>query len=675
MTRIATDIGGTFTDIVWVDDRDGQVNADKAPTTPGDVVDGVMAAYGKSAVPAADVNLFLHGSTVATNALVTQTGARTGLITTSGFRDILEIRRIDRPDDHIYNIFWEKPKPLAPRRLRLEVSARMKFNGVEMSPLVEEEVIEAIERLCDAGVESIAVCLLHAYANPEHELRIGEIIAERFPEIRVSLSHQVAREIREYERTSSTVIDAYVKKPVVGYLERLENALATDAGIESPPLIANSSGGVSTVAAISRAPIQMMESGPAGGAIGAAYLSEKLGIGNLVTGDVGGTSYDVSLVVNGKTHLRTEHEILGYAAKVSSIDVRSVGAGGGSIARVDSGGRLHVGPASAGAVPGPMCYGKGGSEPTVTDAAVVCGLIDPQRFAGGEIALNVDLARQGVAEIAKRLGLPIELAAEGILTIAQTNMANVTRQILVGQGWDPRDFSLLAFGGGGGLFAAGVARALDIPRVVIPIHPAMFSAWGMLNADIIGTFARSYLRRLDEVDPAVISGLYREMEAEAGEIMEEAGIPVERVTLQRSVDARYEGQGHEVEVALGCEPIDMHLGRAIAPLFDAAHELRFGHRMPNERETVTFRLRAFGSLNKLELPRLPAGTEPAPVRHREVFVAGEWRSCPVYDRTSLGASVELKGPAIVEEPSHITVLGTDDRLSVDTLGCLQVELG
>jgi N-methylhydantoinase A len=454
----------------------------------------------------------------------------------------------------------------------------------------------------------------------------------------------------------------------------LENALAYDAGITSPPLIANSSGGVSTVAAISRAPIQMMESGPAGGAIGAAYLSQKLGIGNFVTGDVGGTSYDVSLVVNGQTHLRTEHEILGYAAKVSSIDVRSVGAGGGSIARVDSGGRLHVGPASAGAEPGPMCYGKGGKEPTVTDAAVVCGLIDPERFAGGEIRLDTDLARQGISAIAKRLGLSVEAAAEGVLTIAQTNMANVTRQILVGQGWDPRDFSLLAFGGGGGLFAAGVARALDIPRVVIPVHPAMFSAWGMLNADIIGAFARSYLRRLDEVDPEVVSRLFSEMQAEAAELMAEAGIPAEQVTLQRSVDARYEGQGHEVEVALGNTPIDARLGGAIEPLFDAAHELRFGHRMPNERETVTFRLRAFGTLDKLTLPTLPAGSEPAPVREREVVLGGDCRTCPIYDRTELGAAVELSGPAIVEEPSHITVLGVDDWLSVDNFGCLHIDV-
>ncbi|MCC6675218.1 MAG: hydantoinase/oxoprolinase family protein, partial [Thermomicrobiales bacterium] len=473
MIRIGTDIGGTFTDIVWIDDQSGEIAADKAPTTPADVVQGVMAAYEKANVEASAVGAFIHGSTVATNALVTGRGAITGLITTKGFRDILEIRRIDRPDDHIYNIFWEKPKPLVPRRRRLEISARMMFDGTVLSPIDETEVRVVTEKLLEEGVDSIAVCLLHAYADPSHELAVRAIIRDIDPDLYVSMSHEVAREIREYERTSSTVIDAYVKKPVVSYLDRLETRLRDEAGLANPPLIANSTGGVSTVDAISRAPIQMMESGPAGGAIGAAYLAEKLGMPNLVTGDVGGTSYDVSIVVDGKTLLATEHDLLGYTAKVSSIDVRSVGAGGGSIARVDAGGRLHVGPSSAGADPGPMCYDRGGDAPTVTDAAVVTGLIDPSLFAGGEMKLRSELAQQGIAPIAEQLGLCTDEAAEGILTVARNNMANVTRQTLVGQGHDPRDFALLAFGGGGGLFASEVARTLDIPHVIIPRHPAV----------------------------------------------------------------------------------------------------------------------------------------------------------------------------------------------------------
>lgn len=441
-----------------------------------------------------------------------------------------------------------------------------------------------------------------------------------------------------------------------------------------PPLIANSAGGVSTVAAITSAPIQMMESGPAGGAIGAAYLSSQLGISHFVTGDVGGTSYDVSLVVDGRNHLRTEHDILGYAANVSSIDVRSAGAGGGSIARVDSGGRLHVGPSSAGAIPGPMCFGKG-AEPTVTDAAVVAGLIGPTEFAGGEILLDSDLAHEGVQRIAESLSLGVRETAEGILKLARTNMANITRQILVGQGWDPRDFTLLAFGGGGGLFATDVARTLDIPKVVIPLQPEMFSAWGMLNADIIGSFARSYLCRLDEVDNQMVASLYSEMEAEASELMAEAGIDPGKVILQRFVDARYEGQGHEVEVALGSTPIDGRLGAALEPLFDAVHEARFGHRMANARETVTFRLRAFGAMDKLELRHFESTGNDRDPCHRRVFMDGQWLDCPIHGREALATGTCIGGPAIVQEPSHITVLASGDTLTVDDYGLLHIEVG
>jgi len=491
-------ISRNVTDIVWIDDQSGEIAADKARRlqrmcagSHGGVREGGRRS---------ECSRYLHhGSTVATNALVTGRGAVTGLITTKGFRDILEIRRIDRPDDHIYNIFWEKPKPLVPRRRRLEISARMMFDGTVLSPVDETEVRVVTEKLLEEGVDSIAVCLLHAYADPSHELAVRAIIREIDPDLYVSMSHEVAREIREYERTSSTVIDAYVKKPVVSYLDRLETRLRDEAGLANPPLIANSTGGVSTVDAISRAPIQMMESGPAGGAIGAAYLAEKLGMPNLVTGDVGGTSYDVSIVVDGKTLLATEHDLLGYTAKVSSIDVRSVGAGRWQYCPVDAGGRLHVGPSSAGAEPGPMCYDRGGDPPTVTDAAVVTGLIDPSLFAGGEMKLAARAWRsKGIAPIAEQLGLSTDEAAEGILTVARNNKANVTRQTLVGQGHDPRDFALLAFGGGGGLFASEVARTLDIPHVIVPRHPLCSPAWGMLSADIVGSFARSYLKQIPE---------------------------------------------------------------------------------------------------------------------------------------------------------------------------------
>ncbi len=675
---MATDIGGTFTDIVWVDDETGEVLADKSATTPADVVQGVLEATHKTHVPAVQIGQFVHGSTVATNALIVMGGAKTGLITTKGFRDSLEIRRINRPDDHIYDIFWKKPAPLIPRALRLEVTERLRFTGEVMTPVDRADVEAAVATFCSAGVATIAICLLHSYANPAHEIEIRDIIRELWPDVYVSMSHEVAREIREYERASSTAIDAYVKKPVVSYLRRLQRDFHDVIGVGHDPLIANSTGGVSTIDAIERAPIQMLASGPAGGAIGAAYLASVTGRRNLVTADVGGTSYDVSVVVDGKNVLRTEHEILGYVAKVSSIDVRSVGAGGGSIASVDQGGMLNVGPGSAGADPGPMCYDKGGTNPTVTDAAVVSGLIDASRFAGGEITLNVELAKEGVGRIAAGLGLDLDRAAEGILTVARNNMADVTRQVLVGQGYDPRDFALLGFGGGGGLFACDVARNLDIPTVVIPNHPAAFSAWGMLSADIVGTFARSYVQSIADLDPTLVATLFGEMEAEARALMQEAAVPEDRVTFERSVEARYEGQGHEVEVPMDGIALNATLPDTLARRFDERHHLRFGHDMPSGRETVTFRLRSFGEMQKLEITEIEQGDSNATAAIREtrgVHVAGARHNCNVYDRRLLKAGNEIAGPAIVEEPAHITVIFPSDSLVVDTFGNLIVTIG
>jgi N-methylhydantoinase A len=376
--------------------------------------------------------------------------------------------------------------------------------------------------------------------------------------------------------------------------------------------------------------------------------------------------------------LRTEHDLLGYAAKVSSIDVRSVGAGGGSIARVDAGGRLHVGPASAGADPGPMCYDRGGDSPTVTDAAVVTGLIDPSLFAGGEMKLRPELSKQGIEEIAKQLQLSDDETAEGILTVARNNMANVTRQTLVGQGHDPRDFALLAFGGGGGLFASEVARALDIPNVIIPRHPSVFSAWGMLSADIVGSFARSYLRQIPQVDADYVKRLFDKMESEALALTDEAGIPREHVTFHRSIDCRYTGQGHEVETPLGELPIDAELVEILPELFDEVHEARFGHRMPSQRETVTYRLRVFGSMHRLPLVEIESGADSAKnalVSTKQVFVNRKWRDAGIYDRARLLAGATIQGPALVQEPSHVTVLMPGDTAMVDSYGALRISVG
>lgn len=678
MKRMATDVGGTFTDIVWVDETTGTVHMDKAPTTPKDVVQGVLAATRKTNVPAAEIGQFVHGSTVATNALIVMGGGKTGLLATRGFRDAIEIRRINRPDAHIYNMFWRKPDPLIRRALRREVTERLRFTGEVITPVDRADVVAAVEEFKRDGVETIAICFLHAYANPAHEQEVREIIRELWPEVYVSMSHEVAREIREYERVSSTAIDAYVKKPVVSYLRRLQRAFKDDLGVAHDPLIANSTGGVSTIDAIERAPIQMLASGPAGGAIGAAYLASVTGMPNLVTADVGGTSFDVALVVDGKTILRTEHDVLGYAAKVSSIDVRSVGAGGGSIASVDAGGMLQVGPASAGADPGPMAYGRGGDKPTVTDAAVVSGIIDPERFAGGEMNLQPERSAEGIARIAAGLGLSQDAAAEGILTVARNNMADITRQIVVGQGHDPRDFAMLGFGGGGGLFACDVARNLDIPTVVIPNHPAGFSAWGMLSADIVGSFARSYVQNFRTIDAETVAALYADMEREAVALMDEARVPADRVRYERSVEARYVGQGHEVDVDIDGARFDNTLGEELARRFDERHIQRFGHAMTSGGETVTFRLRVYGAMAKLAVSEITAGGEDpsaALVRTRSIHLAGARRETGIYDRRKLLAGNVITGPAIIEEPAHVTVIFPGDVLRVDRFGNLVVTIG
>jgi N-methylhydantoinase A len=676
MTRIATDVGGTFSDIVWVDEESGEVLTGKAPTTPHDVVQGILAALGKTNVPTDRIRQFVHGSTVATNALIVRSGGRTGLITTRGFRDSIEIRRINRPDDHIYNMFWRKPPELIPRELRLEVTERLRFTGEVLTPLDSDDVRAAIESLKRAGADTVAVCLIHAYANPVHELAIRDMISREWPEVFVSLSHEVAREIREYERVSSTAIDAYVKRPVVSYLRRLRKSFHDDLGIAHDPLIANSTGGVSTVDAIERAPIQMLASGPAGGAIGAAYLAGMTDTPNMVTADVGGTSFDVSLVVDGKNILRTEHEVLGYAVKVSSIDVRSVGAGCGSIASVDDGGMLNVGPNSAGADPGPMCYGQGGTQATVTDAAIVTGIIDSERFAAGEMQLRPDFAENGIEAVASRLGLSPDEAAEGILTIARNNMADITRQIVVGQGYDPRDFTLLGFGGGGGLFACDVARNIGVPAVMIPNHPAAFSAWGMLSADIVGSFARSSVHRFEDLDPSHVAELFTEMEAEARDLLDEASVSLSDSRFERTVAARYEGQGHEVDVPVDGLALDDSLPEMLSQRFDEFHTLRFGHAMEASRETVTFRLRAFGLMTKLSLKEIEAGSSDASVaRRRSAFLAGQRHDVPIYERALLRAGNVVPGPAIVEEPTHVTVIAPGDAMTVDRFGNLVISIG
>jgi N-methylhydantoinase A len=677
MKRIAVDIGGTFTDIVYIEDGaqapDGaRIVTDKVRSTPADIGRAVYDAITKIRVDMADIGLFVHGTTVGLNTVVQKKGAKVGLIATDGFADVLEMGRGDRKE--LYGYLWRKPEPLVPRELRFGIAERTDFRGRIVKDIDPAEVKGLLRELKRSGVEALAVCLLHSYANPENERKVGNIIREEWPEVDFSLSHQVAREFREYERMSTTVLDAYVKKRVVDYLGRLyENLKEGNFGGQ---LLIVSPGGVLGLSAIKEKTIATFASGPIGGVSGSAYIAGLIGVKDLVNMDVGGTSFDVSLIKDGAPLVRHQSELLGYPVLLPGMDIRPIGAGGGSIARVDSGGLLTVGPESAGADPGPMCYGLGGKEPTVTDAALVNGLIDPDYFLGGEIVLDVELAHRGVGQVAQRLGLTVHEAADGILTVARNNMTTATKEILIGQGYDPRQFALMSYGGAGGIFAAGIARDMSMAKVIIPLTPGVFSARGMLTMDITHGFSRTLARPVEVLDIDELKAVFREMEQQGLAMLEEEKIPDEATELVRSIDMCYGGQGHYVEVPLSGADLDKDAKTEIAKRFHSLHEVKYGHRMEAPVKTINVRLKAIG-----KIPRMPLAEfgetrdvlQGAYKSRRAVYLDGALGEWDILDRESLLAGNTLHGPAIVEEPHHTTLVWQDQKVTVDRFRNLVIE--
>jgi N-methylhydantoinase A len=670
MKRIAIDIGGTFTDITYIDEDSMELLVDKVETTPGDLSQGVIDAITKLDCDIREVNVVVHGTTVGMNTLIQRNGARVGLITTKGFRDVYEIARGDRPE--MYDFLYKKPKPLVPRNLRVEVEERVDYAGRILEKLSEEDARAAAQFLQRAGVEAIALCYLHSYANPAHELTTAELIHATWPDVHISLSHKVAREFREYERTSTTVLDAYIKKNIEDYLDKLTERLAKH-GLKGLLLITSASGALSIPVAREKA-ITTIVSGPTSGAIGAARLGNLLDIANLVTMDVGGTSFDLSLIRNGRNVEREEGNLVGFPMLVPSIDILTIGAGGGSIARVDVGGMLTVGPDSAGANPGPMCYGKGGTEPTVTDAALVNGLIDAGNFLGGEIALDEAAAKRGVTSIASKLGIDFHQAAEGILTICKNNMTNATREILVSRGCDPREFTALAYGGGGGIFAGGIAKDLGIGTIIIPFAPGVFSAWGMLSTDFVHNFSHTHISDTHELDFDAVNVLYDEMFDEAMDLFAKEGVSEQDMEFIRTVDMRYQGQGHHVEVLLLPGDVSDAASNQMIERFKATHKSKYGHQLEAPTETVNFRLKAIGKIKDVEVKQLPIApiSKAALKRMRRVFLEGKSIECPIYDRLRLTAGNHIDGPAIIEEPVHTTVVTAEQHLDVDKYGNLHI---
>ena len=670
MIRLAVDTGGTFTDAVYIDDQ-MRLIIDKVSTTPRDLSQGVLESIKKIDIDIDEVSLFIHGTTAGLNTIAQRTGAIVGLMTTKGFIDILEMTRSSRKE--VYNYLWKKPKPLVPRYLRMGIDERTNHKGEILKGIDEQEVAETARTLKENGVEAIAVCLLHSYANPENELEIGEIIHRLWPDMSVSLSHQVAREIGENRRTNTTVVSAYMGKAVTGYIDRLNGQLKM-LGFPGQLLILGPSGLLGIEAAKEK-PLYSLASGPVGGAAGAAHLAGLCGIKDVITMDVGGTSFDISLIKDGQNIGRHDSELMGYPIMMAGIEISSIGAGGGRIAKVDEAGLLTVGPESAGAEPGPMAYGLGGTEPTVTDAAIVNGLIDPGYFLGGEVKLNIKQAEKGVKSIAEKLGLSIQEAAEGILAVARNNMTTATTEILIGRGYDPRDFTIMAFGGGGGLFAGNIARDMSISEIIVPRNPGVFSARGILTMNLVHTYTRAFTGKIDELDIQELAKLFDEMENNAVKTLSSEGISRGNIDFIRTLDIGYEGQVYKIETPVPSGVFSEDSKSIISQSFENLHENKYGHRIDAPLVITNMRLKATGRIDNPEETEIDMGDEIPPdavKTPRQMYLDNALTDVRVYERDRLLGGNTISGPAIIEEPFHTTVILTGQIMRVDKLGNLVI---
>ena len=675
--RIAVDVGGTFTDVIVLDESTQTLRLEKVETSPRDPAVGVLQGFHKANAKLADINYFVHGTTLGLNALLTRRGAKVAIVTTKGFRDVYELGRTSR--DPMYDLKYRKPKTLVPRSLAFEVTERCDFQGQVLTPFDRAEARGVAQQLNAQGIEAVAICFLHAYANPAHELLMAEILRQECPTLLVSLSHQLSREYREYERTSTSVMDAYIKPVVRGYLARLDSTLRKE-GFAGHFLLTRSGGGAMTVTSATEQPVHTVLSGPAGGVIGSRYLSQLLAQPNLITLDMGGTSLDASLVVDGRITIEHEASLENLPFSIPTIDIKTIGAGGGSIGWIDEGGHLQMGPQSAGAVPGPACYRKGGQAATFTDAALLVGYLDPHNFLGGEIALDLESARQAVHQLAQRLRLPLERTAAGMLRISEAKITGALREISVERGFHPKDFALLGFGGGGGFVSTSVARELGVPRVIIPPGPANFSALGMLMVDVVHDFAQTHVVELLTADGLALKALVTSLIEQGQAALARDGFAPPSRTFACSADLRYQGQEHTVNVPIATPEFTSGAIARLAADFNAAHMTQYGHSMDDPVEIVTVRVSAIGVLPRPTLPTVAQGTgTPRAARKgtRAVYQAARdgYADYIVYDRGRLLAGDWVAGPAIVEEPSSTTVVHVGDVLTVGTYGELLIQIG
>lgn len=674
---LSLDVGGTFTDVMLMHRESGQIWTTKTSSTPHDPAEGFFAGVQKmlqlSSVAPETVAYVFHGSTVATNAILEGKGARTGMITTAGFQSVLEIGRHDIPRQA--NLYaWVKPtRPVLQRHI-FEVCERIWLDGTVETPLDAQGCREVAQQLREADIDAVAIVFLHAYANPQHEQAAAAIVEAACPAIPVSLSSQVLPVFREYERAMATVLNASLQPLVSRYIDKLETGL-TRHGIQSPLLVMQSNGGVCGPQTAARLPVHLALSGPAAGAIGARAVGQLAGHPDAICIDMGGTSADVCLIRNGQPSITNEGEIGEFPLQVPMTDIHTIGAGGGSVATATALGNLTVGPQSAGAYPGPVCYGQGGTEPTVTDANLVLGRIPPH-LLGGEVPLYVDLAHQAIADrIATPLGLDLYEAAAGIVQIVNNNMVGALRVVSVEKGYDPRDFALVAFGGAGPLHGGQLAELLGTPLVLIPPHPGILSALGLLSTDIHHDAVRTFVQRGPDYDTTGMEALYQTMQADTSAHLTAEGISAAQQTFARLADLRYAKQGFEITVEFRAPTVTETAVHQLIEDFHQRHEQLYTYAAPDTPvEIINLRLRALGRMDKLTLPRIESaapGTAPAVSQTRPVYFSGlGFVDTPVIPRQELLAGHTIEGPAIVDQLDSTTVIYPDHQAHVDAYGNL-----
>lgn len=674
--RLGVDVGGTFTDCVVLDESTNELRILKIPSTSEQPSRAVLELVERSGAGPNQLRFLGHGTTVATNAMLERTGRRTALVTTRGFRDVLEIRRSARPSGTLYDLYLRLPEPLVERVDRFEVTERLNATGAVETPLNEAEVLAVAERIHERGIDTIAVCTLFSFLNPDHERRIGELLREACPEACVSLSHEVLAEFREYERTSTTVVNSYVRPLVADYVRDIESRLASGHH-RAPFYLMQSNGGASSPAVAVDRPVTLLLSGPSGGVVAAQWLGEQIGEPNVITMDMGGTSLDVSMIVDGRPDVGSDRKILEHPVKVPMLDIHTIGSGGGSVASVDDEGGFHVGPRSAGARPGPACYGHGGTEPTVTDAAVVLGHLRRGRVLGEAVRTDGGLADAACGGIGSALELDALDVARGIRRVVNAQMAEAIRAVTVARGHDPRDFTLLAYGGAGPLHAWELAQELHIGRVVVPPHPGCFSALGLVATDLAHDLVRSVLVLGDDAEPVALESVYAELEADGMAALALDGVPESAARLVRSADIRYLGQDAAIRVPVPGTALDVAALAALRRSFDELHERAFGFRAEAEpTQIVSLWVRAIGPVEKPVLPLLEGdGRAAAPTTGTctAYFEGAGFRETALVDRDAIRAGHRIPGPAIVEQEDTTVLIPPGVAATTDRLGNLILE--